>query len=809
MAKLPDRESLGAAPSARSGRAIARFDTTAVGEGMQDFGRGLQQASNAFAQIAEAQNQVNEFETERRFQEFKWNQKLALDEAMREVEPGKAEDFPEQWTSTYQERASEFFQTVPEDLKPKYDLKLFGAEKDTYRDAATFARKEQKRFSINSLEDFRQNYLLTPKAAEDFDKAKEDYTELVEKNPYLTPIEKDEQLRKGLSEFEKWHVETRLQRGDPWEEVMRDLRGNRPDVDTPGDREAGTGRIADLPEREERKPAAQTTRFAPEINTAINEAAKANDVDPRLLATFAQIESSGNPNAKRGSYKGLFQLSEDIFAEYGGEGDIFDPQENANAAARKLKQDIEEFEDKFDRKPEPVDLYLLHQQGEGGYAAHVSNPEAPAWENMHSTAEGQEKGERWAKQAIWGNIPNDMKRRFGSVEDVSSQEFIDIWRKKINRLGGGSTATAAREETEGFEGPYDHLSLDDRQTLIRKVKIAQREKTKQDVRDSVEMIRRTGQAPVDEAGQNALDRAQNILTKNQYEKQRLDWIEAEHEYEALHDLERMPEADLQEHLDDLEPSPGADLYEIKAKVYDEAVKRAKDLRDQRDNDPAESVSGFSEVQEAEEYVRANPDDPQAIQHLARVRLDAQEAVGIPPGLRTPITKDEARVLMAPVRGLEGQAMYEALEDIQEKIQRRYGDYARNAAITAIDYVVRSKELSEKMSRFMTKTMRGLPVSAAEQRDIEELAAMKQADEALAFVGEPLEQYGMAPSQTSATQPMSPDPFQSYGMSPLQMAGLKQVPPKRAIEFLKTNPDTADQFDRKYGQGMAKKYLDGG
>jgi hypothetical protein len=37
------------------------------------------------------------------------------------------------------------------------------------------------------------------------------------------------------------------------------------------------------------------------------------------------IESSGNPNAITGKYKGLYQLSDSEFSRYGGRGSIFDP----------------------------------------------------------------------------------------------------------------------------------------------------------------------------------------------------------------------------------------------------------------------------------------------------------------------------------------------------------------------------------------------------------------------------------------------------------------------------------------------------
>ena len=50
---------------------------------------------------------------------------------------------------------------------------------------------------------------------------------------------------------------------------------------------------------------------------------------------------------------------------------------------------------------------------------------------MLSTGEGKQKGEVWAKKAIWGNIPNDIKKQYGSVDNVTSQDFMNIWKHKV------------------------------------------------------------------------------------------------------------------------------------------------------------------------------------------------------------------------------------------------------------------------------------------------------------------------------------------------------------------------------------------
>jgi hypothetical protein len=183
-----------------------------------------------------------------------------------------------------------------------------------------------------------------------------------------------------------------------------------------------------------------TPTFSPDVNSAVDKAAAANGLDPAMMRRFAQIESGGSPGTVTGSYKGLFQMSDAEFAKYGG-GNIWSAEDNANAAARKIKVEAAEFKAKYGRDPTATDLYMQHQQGVAGYAAHMANPNAPAWQNMLSTGEGQQKGEAWAKAAIWGNIPSDIKAQFpGGVETVTSAAFVNLWRRKVD---GNTNATIA------------------------------------------------------------------------------------------------------------------------------------------------------------------------------------------------------------------------------------------------------------------------------------------------------------------------------------------------------------------------------
>jgi hypothetical protein len=186
----------------------------------------------------------------------------------------------------------------------------------------------------------------------------------------------------------------------------------------------------------------------------INSAAAKYGLDPAALKRFVQIESGGDPNATTGSYMGLLQLSPTEFRARGGQN-IFDPGQNLDVGAAKLAGESSAFAQKYGHAPDASDLYLIHQQGAGGAEAHMSNPSAPAWQNMYSTGEGQSKGPGWAKQAIWGNIPDQDKARFGSVDNVSSQDFMNLWR---NRVSGNMTAPLANGADADLTGQAGALA---------------------------------------------------------------------------------------------------------------------------------------------------------------------------------------------------------------------------------------------------------------------------------------------------------------------------------------------------------------
>jgi hypothetical protein len=170
------------------------------------------------------------------------------------------------------------------------------------------------------------------------------------------------------------------------------------------------------------------------IRAEIEQAATLFDVDAQMMKAFAKIESGYNPKAKTGSYKCLFQLSDWEFGKY-WKGDIYDIRDCSIAAARKFATEAEQFEKDVGRKATAAEIYCIHQQGYQGCAFHYDAPEQLAWKNMYLTSEGQEKGEKWARKAIWGNVPADLKAKFkGGVEALTSGQFIALWTERVNRF---------------------------------------------------------------------------------------------------------------------------------------------------------------------------------------------------------------------------------------------------------------------------------------------------------------------------------------------------------------------------------------
>ena len=197
----------------------------------------------------------------------------------------------------------------------------------------------------------------------------------------------------------------------------------------------------------ETKPADTVLDFLKDVppGTPVDEIKRVADVlglDVTFLKAVAKVESNFDPKQRTGSYIGLFQLSKYEFRKYGS-GDILVARDNAVAFALKFQTEAILFEMFTRKKPTLNDLYLIHQQGIGGAAEHISQPNRLAWRSMCATDEGKQKGEKWCKRAIWGNTLPALKREWKKVENVTSAAFVGMWQQRLTYFYSRYSDTAA------------------------------------------------------------------------------------------------------------------------------------------------------------------------------------------------------------------------------------------------------------------------------------------------------------------------------------------------------------------------------
>jgi len=147
------------------------------------------------------------------------------------------------------------------------------------------------------------------------------------------------------------------------------------------------------------------------------------------LARTAQIESGGDPNAKNpnSSAGGLFQFVDGTAAQYGLENK-FDPAQATDAAARLAADNKAYLTRVLGREPTAAELYLAHQQGAGGAAKLLANPNARAVDVVGA----------------------DAVRLNGGDANMTAGQFASKW---TGKFGGGSGASAAASA-----GPVDPLA---------------------------------------------------------------------------------------------------------------------------------------------------------------------------------------------------------------------------------------------------------------------------------------------------------------------------------------------------------------
>lgn len=127
------------------------------------------------------------------------------------------------------------------------------------------------------------------------------------------------------------------------------------------------------------------------------------------LERTAFIESGFDPAARNAasSAGGLFQFIDSTAKQY-GLSDKFDPMASSNAAAQLAANNAMYLQRVLGRPPTGAELYLAHQQGAGGAAKLLANPNALAVDVVGA----------------------DAVRNNGGQMDMTAAEFADLWLSK-------------------------------------------------------------------------------------------------------------------------------------------------------------------------------------------------------------------------------------------------------------------------------------------------------------------------------------------------------------------------------------------
>ncbi|WP_276200312.1 transglycosylase SLT domain-containing protein [Chelatococcus sp. XZ-Ab1] len=181
----------------------------------------------------------------------------------------------------------------------------------------------------------------------------------------------------------------------------------------------------------------------PEIATAIGMAAEKYGISSELLHRIAWIESRFDPNALNPNSKaaGPFQFIPSTWRQYGAGASPHDPIASADAAARLLLDNKRYLERTLGRTVTDGELYLAHQQGAGGAAKLLSNPNARAVDVVG-----------WRAVTLNGGTP-----------EMTAGQFAQLWIRKVE---GAEGATFPAAGGTWSESPVYHELLQRFQGLV-------------------------------------------------------------------------------------------------------------------------------------------------------------------------------------------------------------------------------------------------------------------------------------------------------------------------------------------------------
>ena len=306
------------------------------------------------------------------------------------------------------------------------------------------------------------------------------------------------------------------------------------------------------------------------------------------------------------------------------------------------------------------------------------------------------------------------------------------------------------------------------------------------IKDDIASLARSGE-PLQRAGQELDPETVKAALGG---KRQAQWLADREEARGLHaataGFDRLPAEKIEQRLAEIEPKAGTEGFKRQARIHDAAVKVADRLLKVRAADPAGAVDRWPSVEAAR---AANPDDANARnQAVIKARLEAQAALGI--DLPEPLTKAEAQAIARRLQFYEGDAG--ALDQMLRQTFVAAGDAYGSFADEAMRQVLEQRGIDRATAEMGVALLKTLHIGETpDPRPLRDLDRRRKLEDSQAAVA------GEAPAVT-------PDP--GYPARSQVLKQNKNVPNIAHVTMLRAHPELAADFDKKFGAGLAAKYL---